>query len=144
MDDRNPTTAVFGASPAARPIWPALANGWRCRCPRCGEGKLFAGYLTTVHECSVCGKEIHHHRADDMPPYLTILIVGHVVVGLFMTADDLFGWSLLVHSIVWPLVTLAMCLALLRPLKGATIGLQWAMRMHGFGGDEPAPSDELG
>ncbi|HEY9055635.1 MAG TPA: DUF983 domain-containing protein [Aurantimonas sp.] len=118
-----------------RPVGPALLKGLRCRCPNCGEGKLFAGYLKSVDACSVCDQEIHHHRADDLPPYLTVFIVGHIVVGLFVFVERASTLSLWTHLVIWVPITLLLSVALLQPLKGATIALQWALRLGGFGGD---------
>ncbi len=121
-----------GAEP--RPVRQALWRGFKCSCPRCGEGALFAGFLTSVERCSVCGEEFHHHRADDLPPYLTVFIVGHIVVAAFMAVQHVGDLPLWAHIALWCSVTVVLSLVLLKPLKGATIGLQWAMRMHGFGG----------
>lgn len=115
-----------------RPLWRSISRGLLCRCPKCGEGKLFKGYLTSVQACAVCGEVLSVHRADDLPPYLTVFIVGHVVVALFMATDETVALSMWTHLAIFLPLTLAMSLALLRPLKGATIGLQWSKRMHGF------------
>ena len=117
-----------------RSIPEAMWRGFCLRCPRCNEGRLFKGFLTSVDECAACGEVFHHHRADDLPPYLTIFIVGHLVVALFMAAEQMADLPLWMHLAIWLPVTTLLSLALLKPLKGATIGLQWAMRMHGFGG----------
>ena len=58
----------------------SMSRGWRRRCPRCGEGPVFRGYVKVRERCGACGLELHHHRADDAPPYFTILIVAHLVV----------------------------------------------------------------
>ena len=63
-----------------RPLWSALLQGFRQRCPRCGRGGLFRRYLKVVDTCPACGEAMHHQRADDAPPYFTILIVGHLIV----------------------------------------------------------------
>lgn len=118
---------------ADRPLWTSIGRGFLCRCPSCGRGKLFKGYLTSVQACSACGEELGLHRADDLPPYLTILVVGHVVLTLFMAMDETVALSMWAHLAVFVPLTLVLSLALLRPMKGATIGLQWAKRMHGFG-----------
>jgi len=112
----------------------AMARGFLMRCPRCGRGPLFNGFLRSVDHCEICGEVFHHHRADDLPPYLTIFIVGHLVVALFMGMEQVTSLPLWTHLAIWIPVTIVLSLVLLRPLKGATIGLQWAMRMHGFGG----------
>jgi len=124
-----------------RDHWQAMLRGFRCRCPRCGEGKLFRAYLKTNDTCSVCGLELHHHRADDFPAYLVIVIVGHIIVPMILAVEQNFAPPYLVHLAVWLPLTLGMSLALLQPVKGAIVGLQWAFRMHGF--DEVGPADPL-
>jgi len=110
------------------------------RCPACGQGAMFNGYLKVVHDCAVCGTELHHHRADDAPPYFTMLIVGHIVIGGVLWAERAFAPSYLVHLALWLPMTLLMSLWLLPIVKGGLVGLQWALRMHGFG-QGPDPSD---
>lgn len=142
------TTSGSMAPDAPRDTARAIKYGLRSRCPKCGEGKLFKAYLKPVDACAVCGEEMLHHRADDFPPYLAIFIVGHIVVAGFMATDRwlvLESWQ---HLMIWIPVTIILSLALLQPLKGGVIGLQWALRMHGFGGEsdearlaEPAHED---
>ena len=67
------------AANAPRDWWQATKRGFWGRCPHCNEGKLFRAYLKPAGACAVCGEEMHHHRTDDAPPYLTILFVGHLV-----------------------------------------------------------------
>ncbi len=118
-----------------------IRRGLACRCPACGEGHAFGRFLKVEPACKSCGQELHHHRADDLPPYLTIFIVGHIVgYGLFVTEMKL-ELPLLFHIVTWPLVTLGLSLALIQPLKGAVVGLQYALGMHGFGGREDAPAN---
>ncbi len=128
------TTLTDKADLPPRSIWQAVKRGFFCRCPNCNRGALFKGYLTSVDACATCGEEFHHHRADDLPPYLTVFIVGHIVVALFMAAEETVDWSMWTHIAIWVPVTAILSIVLLKPLKGATIGLQWAMRMGGFGG----------
>ncbi|MCO6051979.1 DUF983 domain-containing protein [Mesorhizobium sp. RP14(2022)] len=117
----------------ARSLPLAMWRGACSRCPNCGEGKLFASFVKTVPACEHCGEVIEHHRADDLPAYLTMFVVGHVVVGLFMGFEATTNLSAWQHLAIWVPITIVMSLALLRPIKGATVGLQWALRMHGFG-----------
>jgi len=119
----------------ARPLWTAMARGFAGRCPHCGQGRLFGSYVKTVNACAHCGEEIHHHRADDLPAYLVVVIVGHVVVGAFMGVEATSSLSTWQHLAIWVPLTIVLALALLRPLKGAVVGLQWALHMHGFGGE---------
>lgn len=119
-------------APSKRNLWNAMLRGFRCRCPNCDEGKLFRAYLKTVDRCEVCGLDIHHHRADDLPAYLVIVIVGHIVVPLVLAVEKGFTPPYLLHLALWLPLTLGASLALLQPVKGAIVGLQWAFRMHGF------------
>ena len=120
----------------ARPLWPAMRKGMANRCPKCGDGALFSKYLKVVDSCGTCGQELHHHRADDAPPYFTIFISGHIIIPLMILVERLWEPSLWIHMAVWLPVTLIMCMALLPPIKGALVGLQWSFRMHGFEYDE--------
>ena len=128
-------------TPPKRDVKQSMWRGFRGRCPNCGEGKLFRAYLKTNESCSVCGQDLHHHRADDLPAYLVIIIVGHIVVPLVLAVEQNYAPPYLVHLAVWLPLTLGMSLALLQPVKGAIVGLQWAFRMHGF--DEDSPADPL-
>lgn len=127
-----------------RPLWPAMLNGMKCRCPHCGKGKLFSRYLKVVDQCDVCGTELFHHRADDAPPYLVITIVGHIAVAavlhMEMSSSPLHPLAYL--WIMIPLIIIS-SLILLPITKGAIVGLQWARYMHGF---DPAgdPDAEIG
>jgi uncharacterized protein (DUF983 family) len=112
---------------------PAMKRGFLGHCPACDKGRLFGRYLKVVGRCEACGMEFHHHRADDLPPYLVIFIVGHVIgYGILMTETKM-EMPLWVHLAIWPLLTLVLSLALLQPVKGAVVGLQYALGMHGFG-----------
>lgn len=143
------TDQVFGGEAhsqrPARPLMEAMKRGALGRCPNCGRGKLFHGFVKVVERCDACGEDLHHQRADDLPAYLTIVIVGHVVVGLFMGFEAVTALSTWQHLAIWVPLTIVSALALLRPIKGAVVGLQWALYMHGFGGEpdtvEPLPEN---
>lgn len=117
----------------------AMMRGMRCKCPSCGTGALFDGYLTVKQNCDTCREELHHHRADDAPPYFTIFIVGHVVVLLAMWVEMAYVPPMWLHVALWLPLTLIMSLGILRPIKGALVGLQWALRMDGFATAGKAP-----
>jgi uncharacterized protein (DUF983 family) len=125
--------------PSDRPLWQAMKRGFLGRCPQCGEGRMFARFLRTAERCDACGEEFHHHRADDLPAYLVVVVVGHVIVGAFMGVEATSTLSTWQHLAIWVPITIISALALLQPTKGAVVGLQWALRMHGFGG----PAEEL-
>ncbi|HWZ38911.1 MAG TPA: DUF983 domain-containing protein [Bradyrhizobium sp.] len=120
-----------------RDVWTAMKRGFRGRCPRCGEGRLFRAFLKVDNNCSVCGLDFTPHRADDLPAYLVIVIVGHIVVPLALIIETDYSPPVALQlSIYLPLV-LVLSLVLLQPVKGAVVGLQWALRMHGFDDNPP-------
>lgn len=120
-----------GALPE-RPLAPAILRGARGRCPNCGAGPVFAGYLTVAPACTTCGEVFSGHRSDDLPPYLTILLVGHVVVSGLLLGEKYWQPDLAVAIPLWLTIAAVLTLLLLRPIKGGVVGLQWALRLHGF------------
>ena len=127
------------AATEVRPLKPALLRGWRRRCPNCGEGQMLQGYLKVRDECPVCGEDFHHHRADDGPAYLTILIVGHLLAPLLLFTFTKFRPEPLVLAVGFTIGTVALSLYLLPRLKSAIVAFQWAHRMHGFGPGTAGP-----
>jgi uncharacterized protein (DUF983 family) len=125
-------TVAMSHTPA-RSFWTDLARGLRGRCPCCGEGRMFTGFLKVAERCDVCGEELFHHRADDFPAYLVILIVGHVVVPSALFVETTWSPPYWVHLALWLPLTLGLAVGLLQPLKGAVVAAQWRMGMHGFG-----------
>jgi uncharacterized protein (DUF983 family) len=125
------------APAAKRDVWRALKRGWRGRCPRCGEGKLFRAFLKVDDHCSVCGQDFTPHRADDLPAYLVIIIVGHIVVPTALFIETNYSPSVALQLAIYLPFTFVASLLLLQPVKGAVVGVQWALRMHGF--DEQNP-----
>jgi uncharacterized protein (DUF983 family) len=128
-------TETARPEPEERPLKPALMRGWRRRCPNCGAGPMLRGYLKVRDACPVCGEELHHHRADDGPAYLTILIVGHLLAPLLLFTYTKWRPEPLVLAVGFTIFTVALSLYLLPRLKGAMVALQWANRMHGFSAD---------
>ena len=131
------TLPNVAAAEPQRELGLAMRRGFMGRCPNCGNGKLFRSYLKVNPNCPSCGEDLSHQRADDAPPYLTMLIVGHVIVAGVLAAEDVFPQSpLWLDALIWLWLTLVLSLALLPRIKGALVGYQWALRMHGFGGEE--------
>lgn len=122
----------------ARPVSTALLRGVALKCPACGMGAMFRRYLKVADHCPQCGEALHHQRADDAPPYFTIAIVGHIVVGLMLMVEMAYRPPLWLHAALWLPLTLILALLLLPPVKGTIVALQWALHMHGFdpNGDE--------
>ncbi len=131
----EPNRSVAAAAPI--PAGEALSRGLRGRCPCCGEGRLFQGYLKLVPECSHCHAPLGEIRADDAPPYFTIFVTGHLLVPLLLWVEKAYEPPIWVHMVIWlPLFTIA-CIALLRPIKGAVVG--WMLRL-GLNGTEHGPN----
>ncbi|HTO67249.1 MAG TPA: DUF983 domain-containing protein [Bradyrhizobium sp.] len=122
-----------------RDVWAAMKRGFRGRCPRCGEGKLFRAFLKTADSCSHCGQDFTPQRADDLPAYLVIVIVGHVVVPLALFIETNYSPPVPLQLAIYLPIALLASLALLQPVKGAVVAMQWALRMHGF--DENPPEN---
>ena len=120
-----------------RDVWTSIKRGFRARCPRCGKGKLFCAFLKVANKCSVCDLDFTPHRADDLPAYLVIVIVGHIVVPTVLWIETDYSPPVWLQLAIYLPFTLVASLALLQPVKGAVVGMQWALRMHGF--DEQNP-----
>jgi uncharacterized protein (DUF983 family) len=116
----------------------AMARGLRSRCPACGQGHLFRAYIKVADVCDHCGEELHHHKADDAPPYFTMMIVGHVLIPVVVIVERVWHPNMAMQLLAWLPTTLLMTIGLLQPVKGAIVGLQWALRMHGFGSEPNA------
>ena len=110
----------------------AMLRGSGLRCPSCGEGHLFRAYLKVADHCGHCGQALHHHRADDAPPYFTIFIVGHIVLAGVLYLEQTYAPDVWMHALIWVPLTFVMTLLMLPRIKGALVGLQWALGMHGF------------
>jgi uncharacterized protein (DUF983 family) len=124
-----------------RSAWTAMKRGLRGRCPRCGEGKLFRAFVKVDDHCSVCGQDFSGHRADDLPAYLVIVIVGHLVVPTILWIEIDYSPPVPLQLLIYLPFTLIASLLLLQPVKGAVVGLQWAFRMHGFDENDPEYQD---
>ena len=101
------------------------------RCPRCGRGHLFAGYLLVVDKCSECGLDLGGEDAADGPAVFIMLFVGLIVAGLVFWLELTYQPPTWVHMVIWPPVILILSLGALRPFKGAFIGVQYKYRSVG-------------
>lgn len=129
----NMITEHPGEAGHQRALWPAIQKGFRRKCPNCGSGPMMRGYLKVRDTCTVCREELHHHRADDGPAYLTILIVGHLMAPLLHISFVTLRPDPLVLFTIFAIGCVTLSLYLLPRLKGAIVGFQWARLMHGFG-----------
>jgi uncharacterized protein (DUF983 family) len=113
---------------ALYPRQPPIATGLRGRCPRCGEGALFDGFLRIAPRCRACGLDFGFADAADGPAVFVILLVGFVVAGGALIVEIAYAPPIWVHVVVWGPLVLLLCLGLLRPLKGVLVALQYAHR----------------
>ena len=130
-----------GRSIGDRFVRRAMLRGALLKCPACGVGRMFGRYLKVNPFCPHCGEALHHHRADDAPPYFTIVIVGHIIVSLVLSVEMALRPPLWAHAALWLPLTVILSLVALPPIKGALVGLQWALLMHGF---DPDAKEEIG
>jgi uncharacterized protein (DUF983 family) len=110
-------------------IWPPvdpISVGLKGRCPRCGEGRLFDGFLTVGEDCSNCGLDYSYADAGDGPAVFVILIVGFIVVGLALWTEVNISPPLWVHLVIWLPLTVALALTALRLIKGVLLTLQYS------------------
>jgi uncharacterized protein (DUF983 family) len=131
MTDQS--TEITQINKDQRMLRPALLRGWRRKCPNCGAGPLLKGYLKVNDNCTVCREEIFHHRADDGPAYMTILIVGHLMAPMLHIVFVTWRPEPLTLFTIFAVGCVGLSLYLLPRLKGALIGFQWAKAMGGFG-----------
>ena len=114
---------------AVSPVWAAL---WG-RCPRCGKGKVFSGLLTVRPACPVCGLDLSAHDAGDGPAVAVIFILGTLILVLAFWVEFTLSPPLWVHAVLWPVVTVPLAIALMRPLKAGLIALQYRYRRNEMG-----------
>jgi len=113
---------------------PPLRAALLCRCPRCGEGRLFTGLLTVRQSCSVCGLDLSAEDAGDGPAVFVILFLGLIVVGLAALVEIRLSPPIWVHLVLWTPLILGGAILLLRPLKAGLIALQYRHRELGSAG----------
>lgn len=114
---------------------PALGvAAWRGllgRCPNCGRGRLLAGYLKQVERCPNCGEAYGHIRSDDAAPWLTILLVGHILMPVVLAVESTTDWPGWLSKTVWPLAALLLCLTILPRARTLFLSVIWATRGPG-------------
>lgn len=106
----------------------AMIRGFLQRCPGCGKGSLFRAYLEQVDACADCGEAFDHIRADDGPAWLTVMVTGHVIVALMLTADAVLFMPLWMSLSGFITLSGVMVLGLLQRAKGIFIGMIWSMK----------------
>ncbi len=136
----NPGIPQAVDRPLDRNVAVAVGRGLLGRCPICGKGAMFRAYLSVNPRCPACGEDLSAQRADDAPAFVTLLVVCFVGGGGVLLSDD--AWPqmpLLAVALFWLLVTAVTSLLVLPRIKGAVVGYQWALRVHGFGAARTSP-----
>ena len=113
---------------AVYPPFPPTATGMRGRCPRCGEGRLFDGFLGVAPRCQACGLDFSFADSGDGPAVFIMMIVGFIVVGLALVVEFTFDPPYWLHAVLWIPLVLGLSIGLLRPLKGLLIAHQYRHR----------------
>ncbi|RMF10283.1 MAG: DUF983 domain-containing protein [Alphaproteobacteria bacterium] len=108
-----------------------LLRGLRRKCPHCGNHAAFAGYLKLTPQCAGCGAPLGVIRADDAPPYFTIMVVGHLVVPLLLVIEQMYHPPVWLHMAIWPALAIALTLILLPVIKGGVVGVMWSVGLRG-------------
>lgn len=130
-EDRSEDPVSAPESPTDRvPFRTAFLRGLRRRCPRCGQGRLFNGYLKQASECAHCGQPLAKFRADDAPAYFTILIVGVLVVPIMLAIEMLYHPETWVFEVIVLPLTVLLTLALIPFIKGAYIASLWSLGLE--------------
>mgnify|MGYP003993843131 FL=1 len=113
------------------PLLRTLTRGFRRRCPRCGAGRLYRAYLKPVDSCQSCSEQLGHIRADDIPAYFTIAVVGHIVVPSAVIVEQNHHPPEWLHLSMWIPLVLILTLSLLPSIKGTLVSLLWHLSLTG-------------
>lgn len=124
-------TMIEPSAPPAPGLGTLLWRGFRKTCPRCGNARLFGSFLKTTDHCAACEQQLGHIRADDFPPYLTMVVVGHIIVPLILLVEREMQPSITLHLMVWLPLTGILTLWLLPRIKGMIIGLMLHLGLRG-------------
>ena len=118
------------------PVGTAMRRGLHGRCPVCGKSALFQGFLRVARDCGACGVPLHVARADDAPTYFTVLLTAQVIIPLMLILELLEGPPTWLMATVFLPLSPALAVGLLRPVKGATIGVIFALNILTTNADE--------
>ena len=118
----------------ARDVRRAVLRGVKGCCPSCGKTALFGRFLKPVALCPACGQDWSLHSADDLPAYLVVLILGHLLVPIVVAVNLRSDLAMGVQMLLWPGLALILAMLMIQRAKGAVIGFQWARQMQGFSG----------
>lgn len=118
-------------TPDERNVWLGFKRGLSGRCPECGGAAMFSSYLKIVPACPSCGHALSQYRADDGPAYFTILIIGHLLIAPLLFIEAIRTAPVEIVSAILVATIVVAALVLLPLVKGAFVGVQWAVRDRG-------------
>lgn len=118
--------AAAGIPVSARSAWLGIKRGAALRCPNCGKGHLFRRFLKLSERCEYCGVDNSIYPSDDAPPYLTLVLTGHVIVPLYMAIERAYAPPAWLSASIWLPLTAVMSILLLPYMKGGVVGFCWA------------------
>lgn len=119
-----------------RPLLRCLARGFARRCPNCGRGAVVVGFLQPNTACDNCGEGYAHIRTDDLAPWLSIMVLGHLILPAIISVERLWAPPLWLHLVIWLPLTIEAVIVLLPRAKGLALGLMWGLNLRG---DEQTP-----
>lgn len=113
----------------ARPVWSAIWNGTKRRCPKCGQGKLFYGYADVVKRCGNCNERLDQYNVGLLLPFVVIMIVAHILVFIMLQMELGDAASPLIYLLVLVPLAVILPLLILPSVKGAIVGLLWSRQL---------------
>lgn len=121
--------SIRGAPDTSPDVWRAMGRGLLCRCPRCGQGDLFHGFLEQVERCPVCEERLGHFNVGLLLPLVVITIVAHVIIFVMLDMELNQRANPMVYLSVLVPLSIIVPLLVIRPVKGGLIGFLWARRI---------------
>ncbi len=115
----------------SKPILRSIFRGVLKRCPNCGKGRIFGRYIKPEEHCQACQEPLGHYRTDDFAPWLTIIVIGHVLVPIIYGIELIYTPPLWLHMVLWGPLIILLVLVLLPHAKGACLGFMWALGLSG-------------
>ena len=104
-----------------------------CRCPKCGQGRLFAGLLAIRDRCPVCGVDLQGSDSGDAPAVAVIFLLSPILIGAALAVEFSLSPPLWIHAVLWPVVGIPLAILMMRPLKAAVVGIQFRNRAAEMG-----------
>lgn len=112
-------------------LWRCMRRGFLKRCPKCGKGAVVSGFLRPNTACGHCGEGYAHIRTDDFAPWLSIMVLGHLLLPAMITVERLWHPPLWLHALIWLPLAVDFVFVFLPRAKGMALGLMWGLNLRG-------------